>query len=117
MVRVWNVVIVKPLASWIEQQEDNLIEKILASLNALSMAGPNLARPYSDTLYGSKIKNLKELRIQYKGHPYRLFYFFDSARNAIVLCGGCKKGINEKDFYTNMIGIAEQRYLDYINSY
>jgi hypothetical protein len=43
----------------------------------LSQVGVNLGRPYADTVYGSKFPNMKELRIQHQGHPYRVLYAFD----------------------------------------
>jgi hypothetical protein len=35
---------------------------------------------------------MKELRIQYAGHPYRVLFAFDPRRAAILLLGGDKTG-------------------------
>jgi hypothetical protein len=43
-----------------------------------------------DTLKGSEIPNLKELRIQHAGKPYRVLFVFDPRRVAILLLGGRK---------------------------
>jgi hypothetical protein len=54
--------------------------------------GVNLARPYADTLKGSQFPNMKELRIQHEGRPYRVLYAFDPRRSALLLIGGDKTG-------------------------
>lgn len=72
--------------------------------------GPHLGRPHVDTLYGSKIPNLKELRVQSNGRPVRGFFVFDPMRKAIVLCAGNKEGADEKRFYKTMIKTAENEY-------
>jgi len=78
---------------------------------------PHLGRPHVDTLYGSKIPNMKELRVQSNGRHVRGFFMFDPLRKAIVLCAGNKEGTDEKRFYKTMIKTAENEYhrhLDYL---
>ena len=41
---------------------------------------PESGRPQVDTLKGSKVANLKELRIQHRGEPWRVLFAFDPAR-------------------------------------
>ncbi len=56
---------------------------------------------------------MKELRVQFAGHPIRVFYVFDMHRKAIVLCAGDKTG--DKQFYSRMISFADEiftRHLD-----
>ncbi|WP_170319216.1 type II toxin-antitoxin system RelE/ParE family toxin, partial [Acinetobacter baumannii] len=62
----------------------------------------------------SKYPNMKEIRVQVKGHPIRGFFAFDPERKAIVLCAGDKKGLNEKAFYKEMIKIADEQYEQYL---
>ena len=74
----------------------------------LRQFGPNLPRPYSDTLHGSKkYKNLKELRNETKNHLLRIAYYFDTERNAFLLTGGDKKGKNQKKFYRDLLAESE----------
>ncbi len=83
----------------------------------MKQEGPHLGRPHVDALYGSKIPNMKELRVQSKGRPVRGFFVFDPLRKAIVLCAGNKEGTDEKRFYKTMIKTAENEYhrhLDYL---
>ena len=74
--------------------------------------GPALGRPRVDTLEGSSIKNMKELRIQYKGEPWRILFAFDPKRQAILLVGGNKTG--NRRWYKENIPIAERRYQNYL---
>jgi hypothetical protein len=51
----------------------------------LQEIGPLLGRPYVDTIYESKHKNMKELRIQNKQRLFRILFAFDPDRKAILL--------------------------------
>ena len=51
---------------------------------------------------------MRELRIQHKGAPYRVFYAFDPRRAAILLIGGTKTG--DKRFYEKMVPVADDLY-------
>ena len=51
--------------------------------------------------------NLKELRVKSSWHVFRIAYYFDPDRNALLLVGGDKKGQREKDFYKKLIEEAE----------
>ena len=55
---------------------------------------------------------MRELRVQSKGRPIRIFYAFDPRRAAILLIGGDKTGDNR--FYERMIPIADRLYDDHI---
>ena len=74
----------------------------------LMEAGPHLGHPYSSGIESSRHSHMRELRIQYRGEPYRLFYAFDPRRAAILLIGGCKTG--DKRFYEKMVPIADDLY-------
>lgn len=65
----------------------------IAVVGLLENNGPKLPFPYSSGIQPSKHSYLRELRIQYKGEPYRIFYAFDLRRVAILLLGGNKEGI------------------------
>lgn len=100
--------------AWFDEQSLVVKKRMLENLKLLEQYGHQLTRPYADTLYGSKFSNMKELRVQVGGDPYRAFYAFDPIRQAIVLCAGNKVG-NKKQFYKEMIPLADelyQRHLD-----
>ena len=110
MEQAWNVILEQPVLDWLESLKQNDVLKIYAGLELLTTEGPQLGRPYVDTIQGSKYRNLKELRIQSKHSVFRLLFIFDPIRQAIILCGGDKKGKNQKTFYNQMILLAEQTY-------
>ena len=86
---------------------------MLAAIFVLEQYGPTLSRPHVDSLKGTdKVKNLKELRVQHKGKPYRVFFAFDPLRQAVMLCGGDKTG--NRHFYESMIPLAEREFLNYL---
>lgn len=98
---------------WLKALDDDTFDDVEAMILLLKEYGYNLARPYADTIKGSELSNLKELRIQSNGKPLRAFFVFDPLRQAIILCAGDKTG--DKRFYQKMIPLAEsiyQRYLD-----
>ena len=109
---MWTVVYEQPFEDWFLSL--NIAEKrdILAVVKVLQIEGSRLGRPYVDTLKGSKLKNLKELRVQHQGNPYRILFVFDPKRQAVLLCGGNKT--SDKRFYEQMILIAEQSYQCYL---
>lgn len=88
---------------------------VLASLLVLREKGPGLPRPYADTIKGSSYSNMKELRVQSRGDPIRVFFAFDPYRTGILLCAGNKVG-NEKRFYNQMIAVADREFTDYLNT-
>lgn len=51
---------------------------------------------------------MRELRIQSKGSPFRIFYAFDPRRSAILLIGGDKTG-NDR-FYEQVLPWADELY-------
>ncbi|MFQ1013750.1 type II toxin-antitoxin system RelE/ParE family toxin [Avibacterium paragallinarum] len=117
MKQEWEVILQDPLLNWLETLAEDDLLKVYATLALLSTEGPQLGRPYADTIQGSKYTNLKELRVQSKLSVFRLFYIFDPIRQAIVLCGGDKKGKKEKLFYKEMITLAEQTYDNYLSEF
>jgi hypothetical protein len=82
------------------------------SVDLLSSEGPALSRPHVDTLNGCRFPNLKELRVQHEGRPYRVFFAFDPRRMAMLLIGGDKTGNNK--FYEEMVPKAEAIYAQHL---
>lgn len=112
---MWKVITVDTFDLWFLNLNKAEQTSILAGIFKLEEFGPILGRPDVDTLTGTKqVKNLKELRIQHQGKPYRLFFAFDPLRQAVLLCGGDKTG--NKRFYKQMIPIAETEFLAYLRA-
>ncbi len=91
--------------SWFTLLEEALQDDILFVVRLLEEHGPQLRRPYADTLEGTSLSNLKELRVQHRGEPYRILFVFDPKREALLLIGGNKAG--DKRWYKRMIPSAE----------
>lgn len=111
---MWTVLFSQRFDDWLCEQDDALQEKILADLRKLQVYGPELPRPYADTIKGSRYKKMKELRIQFTGRPIRAFYAFDPVRRAIVLCAGDKS--NDKRFYEKLVRIAEDEFTAHLKT-
>ncbi|ORM63621.1 diaminopimelate decarboxylase [Pantoea rodasii] len=107
---MWNVETTDSFATWLNEQDRAMQLDVLAALNLLKQTGPHLGRPYVDTVYGSRITNMKELRTQSNGRSIRSFFVFDPKRKAIVLCAGNKEGMDERKFYKTMIRKAEKEF-------
>lgn len=105
---MWSVVLEQEFEDWLSSLSEDEQDSIVAVLLVLQQQGSRLGRPYVDTLKGTSLPNLKELRIQHRGLPYRAFSAFDPTRQAIVLCAGNKRG--DKRFYERMIPWAEEIY-------
>ena len=110
---VWEVETTEEYDAWFMEQGEDGQASIQAKAEFLKEYGPYLPRPYADTLKGSKLNNLKELRAQTADHVFRVAFLFDEKRNAVLLIGGDKKGKNEKRFYRNLIKQAEKIYQQY----
>jgi len=67
-------------------------ESVAHSVKILIDQGVNLRRPFADTIRGSVFPNMRELRCQHEGQPYRVLYAFDPRRKAMLLIGGNKTG-------------------------
>lgn len=104
----WFLVYLDEFSTWLDGQEEDLQDEALSHLEMLKDRGPLLSRPYADTLKGSKIANLKELRFSYKGAPIRILFAFDPRKQGVIILGGDKTG--DKRWYEKNIPIAEKLY-------
>jgi hypothetical protein len=112
---VWEVETTDEYDTWFLEQTEDSQEAIRMKVELLREYGPYLSRPHADTLKGSRLSNLKELRSKTESHVFRVAFLFDEERRAILLIGGDKKGKNEKRFYRNLIKQAEAIYHRYFD--
>ena len=107
------------IEDWFDKQDVRTLKHVKAALDMLREQGPNLGRPLVDRIKGSKIYNLKELRIVMEGRgEYRILFVFDPDRRAILLVAGDKsKGKNNSliwfGWYRTAVALAERRYSEY----
>lgn len=78
--------------AWWNGLNEEQQESVAYSVRLLEERGPALRRPHVGMLSGSRYPNLKELRVQHHGRPYRIRFAFDPRRVALLLLGGDKTG-------------------------
>jgi hypothetical protein len=89
---------------------DPVRQQIYSLIEMLTVFGPQLGRPWVDTLKGSTLLNMKELRFDADNGAWRVAFAFDVERKAILLVGGDKSGASQNKFYRTLIKIAEGRF-------
>ena len=104
----WDVQFDEKFAAWLDGQDEAVADAILKMAGLLAEYGPGLGRPRVDTIVGSEFQNMKELRVQVGGDPWRILFAFDPKRSAILLVGGNKGG--DKRWYKRHIPIADERF-------
>src|SRR4051794_39091373 len=100
----WDVLFTDEFAAWLDGLAETVQDEILVHIALVRQRGPNLGRPYVDTVEGSEFTNMKELRVQFRGEPWRILFAFDPKRMAVLLAGGNKRG--DKRWYKKHIPIA-----------
>ncbi|MFI7007375.1 type II toxin-antitoxin system RelE/ParE family toxin [Streptomyces sp. NPDC050145] len=109
----WEVIVLEPALSWLHglrKEERATLVLISAAITALQREGPGLGRPLVDTVRGSRLTHLKELRPGSAGSSeVRMLFAFDPVCRAVFLVGGDKSG-NWHNWYDTHIPIAEQVY-------
>ncbi|NBX04162.1 MAG: type II toxin-antitoxin system RelE/ParE family toxin [Alphaproteobacteria bacterium] len=108
----WRVLLDENFEAWLGEQKPSLQNEILAHAQLLAAYGPMLGRPRVDSIKGSKFPNMKELRIQWKGEPWRILFAFDTKRRSVLLVGGNKQG--DKRWYDKNIPIADTRFAQHL---
>jgi hypothetical protein len=89
-------------------------EAVNAKVMLLQKIGPLLSRPHADVIHASRHPNMKELRIQHSGRPYRVLFVFDPRRCAMLLIGGDKTG--NDPWYEEFVPLADDLYDAHLES-
>lgn len=110
----WSVAFHESFAAEFLELPKPVRQELAAHLRLLERFGPQLGRPYADTLNGSRHANMKELRFSAAGGVWRAAYAFDPARRAIVLVAGDKVGRSQRRFYRRLIARADERFADHL---
>jgi hypothetical protein len=107
---VWAITLEPTFAQWLKALDDDSRKAIGVDIETLKLLGPQLGRPTVDTLKGSKFDNMKELRTNSQNHVYRCAFAFDLRREARLLVGGNKQGVNQRRFYADLIKQADMLF-------
>ena len=97
---------------WTQSLSEAEQDEVAAVVGLLEQKGPHLPYPYSSGIEGSHFSHMRELRIQYRGNPYRVLYAFDPRRTAILLIGGNKKGNSR--WYQQFVPLADKLYAEHL---
>ena len=106
----WQVTFHEALIPEVEVLPRAVQKALAAHIQKLREFGPGLGRPSVDTLKGSRIANLKEIRFSANDGVWRVAFAFDSTRIAVLLVMDDKRGKSESRFYRNLIATAEARW-------
>lgn len=90
----WTIIFADPFEAEFFRMETAVQTELLATVTLLADYGPRLARPFADTLAGSKHANMKELRFDAADGRWRVAFAFDPRRRAVLLVAGDKSGVN-----------------------
>lgn len=105
----WDVYVVDEVLEWIQKLDDEAHARVVQAIDVLAAGGPGLGRPLVDTITGSSLQNLKELR----PGTVRILFAFDPWRASILLVAGDKAG-RWQSWYREAIPLAEERYEQYV---
>jgi hypothetical protein len=108
----WDVEYTDEFGAWWEGIDESAQIAIDAAVRLLEIKGPQLPFPHSSRIHGSRYGQMRELRVQYKGEPYRILYAFDPRRMAILLIGGNKAGNNR--WYEKYVPLADKLYEEHL---
>jgi hypothetical protein len=112
----WEILETTEYAAWFAGLTETQQSSVDGRLMLLREKGPALSRPYADTLHGSTIPNLKELRVSSQG-ALRILFAFDPRRRAVLLLGGDKSiGHKWNDWYPEAIRKAEEIFSELVRN-
>jgi len=83
----WDVEYTDQFDDWWEGLTEDQQEAVTARVELLEQQGPSLGRPIVDSLQGTKVHNLKELRCAKDG-ALRVLFVFDPRRTAVPVGRG-----------------------------
>lgn len=115
----WTINVHKDVRDWLHamrRSDHDTLMSISAAIDVLQLRGPGLGRPLVDTVRGSELPHLKELRPGSTGSTeVRILFAFDPARRAVLLVGG-DKSADWRGWYVRAIPLAEDRYWEHVKA-
>ncbi|MDJ0615353.1 MAG: type II toxin-antitoxin system RelE/ParE family toxin [Calothrix sp. MO_192.B10] len=99
-------------SQWLELDESTQ-DKVAFVVGLLQEKGVNLDSKYSSGINGSRYGHMRELKVKFRGQPFRILYAFDPRRVAILLLVGNKGGNNR--WYEENIPKADRLYEEHLN--
>ena len=109
----WDVEYTNEFGEWWAELAEPAQDDVAAVVELLMECGPTLPFPYTSGVRGSRHEHMRELRVQSRGRPIRVFYAFDPRRSVILLIGGDKTG--DSRFYKRYVPMADKLYDDHLD--
>lgn len=106
----WTVLFHDEFEPEFDQFNEAVQDELLAHAALLQAYRPQLGRPSVDTLKGTDLPNMKELRFTVQRQQWRVAFAFDPLRQAILLVAGNKSGADQIRFYERLIATATRRF-------
>jgi hypothetical protein len=110
--RAPEVIVTAEFQRWSRALDPERKAKVNAMARRVAAGGPTLGRPHVDVIHGSRVRKLKEARVD---RGTRVLFAFDSNRSPVMLVGGDKTGKWNR-WYPPRIQLAERLYLDHERS-
>ena len=110
--RARRIVTTAEFQRWSRTLDAERRAKVGGAIARIVDGGPTLGRPHVDVIHGSRVRKLKEARVD---RGMRLLFAFDSNQNAVMLVGGDKTGKWNR-WYPRKIELAERLYADHERS-
>lgn len=108
----WEIEFTDEFGAWWDSLKEAEQKDVAVGVGLLAEHGPHLRFPHCSDVKGSRHRQLRELRVQHQGAPYRVFYAFDPRRTAILLLGGNKTG--DDRWYEINVPLADKLYDEYL---
>jgi hypothetical protein len=108
----WDIEGHPEFEEWYSALTDEEAESVASVIDILVDRGPQLGYPYSSNVISSRHGQMRELRIQHEGRPYRVLYAFDSRRVGLLLLGGDKTG--DDRWYERMVPRADRLFDEHL---
>ncbi|MGR6317355.1 type II toxin-antitoxin system RelE/ParE family toxin [Micromonospora soli] len=115
----WSVRVTGEVRQWLRElrrSDPASYESVRVAVDKLAEVGPGLGRPLVDTLRGSSIRNLKELRPRSgREVAIRVLFVFDPWSQAVLLVAG-NKARDWAGWYQRNIPVAEVAYKAWLDT-
>lgn len=112
LIMAWEVEFTDEFEAWWDSLTVDEQDSVAFGVGLLQAKGPTLGRPYADTVGESEYANMKELRVQHEGRPYRVLFAFDPRRVGLLLIGGDKTG--NPNWYEENVPRADKIYRQHL---
>ena len=108
----WDIEFTDEFERWwndLSQDEQDSVDQMA---RLLQMRGPSLGRPHADLIQSSRHSNMKALRVQHAGRPYRVLSA--SIRNAVPFCSPAGIRLGNDRWYEEFVPIADRLYEEHL---